>query len=749
MSDSSKPFSPSNLAKDIPASISVSLVALPLCLGIALASQASADGVDAIPLMSGIIAGIIGGIVVGSISGSHTSVSGPAAGLVATVIGAMLELQSFPLFLFAVIFAGVIQIAMGFARAGVIAYYFPTSVIRGLLAAIGLILIFKQIPHALGVDFDPEGDFAFFQVDNFNTFTELSRLGEFFQPGAAIIFSICLTIFLMWNRIPWLSKSVVPGALVAVIVGIVLNLIFGWAGATSLVLGDLHLVSLTEGDGEFSLSDVFQFPSLAALSAMDSDKWFHLIKISFEIAIIASLETLLNLEACDRLDRQRRVSPPNRELIAQGVGNVTSGLLGGLPLTSVVVRSSANVYSGAKTKASTIMHGIWLALAVIAIPGVLQMIPLSALAAILMATGFKLASPQVFRDIFKQGHRQYIPFMATVLGTFFTDLLIGVLIGLAIGIFFLLRTMSTRPFAKTQQKPTPGNVKRIVLAQHMSFLSRAGVVTELDSLEPGSHIILDASKTDYIDPDILNLFREFIDQKAPQRDIKVSQVGFQDTYHFPNKLEYSDVITPEWQEAMSPSEAIQMLKDGNHRYVSGTPIERDLEHQRHQTVSGQHPMAAVLGCIDSRVPAEIVFDAGIGSMFAVRVAGNVVSEDVLASLEYAGAASKVNLILVLGHTGCGAVKAACDDFKMGHITGLLSKIRPAVERVRKQSPDSSGDPSFPDKVTRANVETTIDEIRRQSSILRELENDGQLAIVGGVYDLATGRVDFLDSDTES
>lgn len=739
-------FQFSDLTKDIPASISVALVALPLCLGIALASQATGEGIDAVPLMSGIIAGIIGGIVVGTISGSHTSVSGPAAGLVATVVGAMAELQQFELLLFAVIFAGVIQVLMGVFRAGVIAYYFPTSVIRGLLAAIGLILIFKQIPHALGVDFDPEGDFAFFQGDGFNTFTELGRLGSFFEMGAALIFALCLAIFLTWGRIPALKKSVVPGALIAVIAGILLNVALGWI-APNLQLSQAHLVSLA-GEGEtFSLSNLLKLPKISTLTEMESEKWFALLKISVEIAIIASLETLLNLEAVDRLDRQRRISPPNRELVAQGIGNMTSGLLGGLPVTSVVVRSSANVYSGSRTKASTILHGIWLAMAVVLIPGVLMQIPLSALAAILMATGFKLASPQVFREIFQQGPRQYLPFLATVLGTFFTDLLIGVLIGLGFGVFFLLQSMAIRPFAQTQEKPTPGKIKRIILAQHMSFLSRASVVTELDALETGTHIILDASKTDYIDPDILNLFREFIDTKAPQRNIKVSQVGFQEQYEFPNKLEYSDVVTSEWQAAMSPAEALNLLKAGNRRFTSGTPIQRDMEHQRHQTTSGQHPMAAVLGCIDSRVPAEIVFDTGIGSIFAARVAGNVVSDDVLASLEYAGAASHVNLILVLGHTSCGAVKAACSDFKMGHITGLLGKIQPAVEQIRQAEPDLANDSNeFADKVTWKNVERMIEEIRKQSSILRELEEDSRLAIVGGVYDLASGKVDFLPCD---
>lgn len=745
MSSPESTFSWSDFAKDLPASLSVALVALPLCLGIALASQATGENVDKLPLMSGLIAGIIGGIVVGALSGSHTSVSGPAAGLVATVVVAMQDLQSFQLFLYAVILAGVIQILMGVFRAGVIAYYFPTAVIRGLLAAIGLILIFKQIPHALGLDKDPEGDFSFFQLDGFNTFSELSRLDDFFQPAAAIIFLTCLIVYLGWSRIPKLGKSVIPAALMAVLTGLLLNQIFIWS-TTGFALNAEHLVSLAEGGKTFRLIDAFTFPSLQTLTQIDREQAFHLLKVGIEIAVIASLETLLNLEACDRLDPQRRVSPPNRELIAQGIGNVSCGVLGGLPLTSVVVRSSANIYSGGRSKMSTILHGIWLAIAVLAIPNVLQMIPLSALAAILIATGFKLASPTVFREIFKQGPRQYLPFLATVLGTFFTDLLYGVLIGLAFGLFFLLRSMAIRPFAQTEKRPTPGNIQRIVLAQHMSFLSRASVVTQLDELDPGTHIILDASKTDYIDPDILNLFRDFIEHKAPLRNIQISQVGFQDSYQFPNKLAYSDVVTSEWQASMSPQDALNLLIEGNQRFTSGTTLERDLEHQRHQTASGQHPMAAVLGCIDSRVPAEIVFDAGIGSIFAVRIAGNVVSDDVLASLEYAGAASKVNCILVLGHTDCGAVRAACSDFKMGHITSLLDKIRPSVQKIRERDPNLAIDsPQFANQVAEANVHRTMEGIRENSPILKALEDDGQLLIAGAVYHLDSGKVHFLNT----
>lgn len=716
------------LRYDLPASIAVFLVALPLCLGIALASGA--------PLMSGLVAGIVGGLVVGSISGTHTSVSGPAAGLVAIVLVAIERLESFEMFLVAVALAGVLQLLLSAARAGVIAYYFPSSVIRGLLAAIGLILILKQIPHAVGYDRDFEGDFSFMQPDSHNTFSELWYMFGAFSATATIISVVCLAAIVLWERTAKLKQSPIPSPLVAVVVGTLINEAVRLV-APEYALGQSHRVDLG-AVATGGLSGLITFPDFSALAIPG----VYLTAVT--IAIVASLESLLNLEAADRLDPQKRVSPANRELFAQGVGNICAGMLGGLPVTTVIVRSSVNIYSGAKTKASAIMHGVWLLGAVLAIPGVISRFPLASLAAILIATGFKLAHPKIFREMYHKGWSQLLPFVITVVAIVLTDLLIGILIGLAVGIFFVLISMERAPFLRVQRQPVPGDVTRVKLGQHVTFLNRSRMLKMLDRFPDGSHVILDASATEYIDPDVLDMIRDFRDEKAPAKNLDVSFIGFRDHYELDNEPTYRDVLTPEWQESMTPADALQRLRDGNERFLNGEMIERDWCHQRNQTADSQHPMAALLGCIDSRVPAELVFDLGIGDIFSTRVAGNVVSDDVLGSLEYAGKVAKVNLIVVLGHTKCGAVSAACQEVELGHVTGLVDKIQPAVQQVARANPSSDrSSTEFVNAVVRQNVEHVMRELLDQSEILRELVDSGQLAVVGGLYDLHTGRVDFF------
>ncbi|WP_168564485.1 bifunctional SulP family inorganic anion transporter/carbonic anhydrase [Crateriforma spongiae] len=717
------------LRDDLPASISVFLVALPLCLGIALASSSEAVPV---PLMSGLIAGIIGGIVVGSISGSHTSVSGPAAGLVAIVIAQTEALGSFEAFVLAVSLAGVIQVFLGAMRAGVIAYYFPSSVIRGLLTAIGVILILKQLPHAVGYDRDAEGDFSFFQADGYNTFTELGHMFEAFSVTATVISLGCLCILIFWEK-RFSGKTPIPGPLVAVVVGTLINELVGLI-APDYALGASHRVQLSGGAD--SSSGLFTFPDFSALQ----DPQLYLAAVT--IALVASLETLLNLEAVDRLDTLKRVSPANRELYAQGIGNICSGLIGGLPVTSVIVRSSANVYSGAKSKASTIMHGIWLGGTVFTIPWLLEQIPLSALAAILLFTGYKLAKPAIFMDAWNKGWNQFLPFALTVLAIVFTDLLIGIVIGLIVGVIFVLRSMERTPFLSEQENPVTGNVTRLKFGQHLTFLNQSRVRKTLDKFAEGSHLILDASKTEYIDPDVLDTIRDFRDVKAPAKKIDVSFVGFRDRYALEDRKGYSDVVTRAKQAELTPLETLNLLRRGNERFLSGEMLERDWSHQRDQTSEAQHPMAALLGCIDSRVPAELVFDVGIGDIFSVRVAGNVVNEDVLGSLEYAAEVGEVNLIVVLGHTRCGAVTAACQGVKLGHVTELIEKISPIAQNVRSHHTGEE-DAEFVDQVAKQNVLHVIDEIIRRSEIVANLIKEGKVDIVGGMYHLKEGRVEFF------
>ncbi len=726
---------------DIPASISVFLVALPLCLGIALASG--------VPLMGGLLAGIIGGIVVGTLSGSQTSVSGPAAGLVAIVLAqvaalteeGMTAIEGYKLFLVAVLLSGVIQIFLGVIKAGVIAYYFPSSVIRGLLAAIGLILILKQIPHAIGYDEVAEGDFAFFQEDGYNTISEIGHMFVSLSHVAVLISVVALGILVLWERTAVLKRSPVPGALMAVVVGTLINELFLQI-YPSAGLAENHRVSLGERTAEGAIT-WFIFPDWSGLY----NPQVYLAAVT--LAIVASLETLLNLEAVDKLDREKRVSPANRELLAQGVGNIGSGLVGGLPITSVIVRGSANVYSGAKTKASTIMHGFWLAGTIALIPGLLERIPLSALAAILLFTGYKLANPAIFRDMFSRGWNQFLPFLFTVVAIVLTDLLIGIIIGMVIGIFFVLRSMERAPFLKVKKQPARHEVTRLKLGQHVTFLNRSRVLKMLDRFEKGSHVILDASATEYIDPDVLEMIREFRDIKAPARDIELSLVGFRNRYALDDHVTYCDTATPEWQAELTPAETLQMLREGNQRYRTGELTERDWFHQRKQTVNSQHPHAALLGCIDSRVPSELVFDLGIGDLFVTRVAGNVLSDDVLASLEYAGEVARVNLIVVLGHTRCGAVGAACTGAELGHVTALLEKIKPCVGEIADANRDlDRNSTDFCDAVVRCNVRRVMEQIPEESEIIRKLVDEGELQIVGGVYDIATGEVEFFGDYVE-
>jgi MFS superfamily sulfate permease-like transporter len=499
-----------NFKSDIPASIVVFLVALPLCLGIALASGA--------PLYSGLIAGIVGGIVVASISGSPAGVSGPAAGLAVIVLSAIQDLGSFEIFLVAVVLGGIIQIIMGFLKGGIIAYYFPSSVIMGMLSGIGIIIFIKQIPHAFGYDGSPEGEFSYFQMDGENTFSELVNMLDFISPGALIITAVSLTILLLWET-SFMKKQkifqLIPGPLVAVITSVFLNITFNGISDLSLRTDQMVNVPLAESFSGF-LSN-FTFPDLAGLSNP------QVYITAIVIAVVASLETLLCVEATDKLDPHKRVTPTNRELKAQGVGNIISGLIGGLPITQVIVRSSANIQSGGKTKASAIIHGFLLLGSIIAIPHLLNLIPLATLAAILFVVGYKLAKPTIFKKIYKQGKGQFIPFIATILGIVFTDLLIGLGIGVIIAIFYiLLSNYQITYFARKEEKDGKQRIK-ITLAQELTFLNKASILRALADIPDNTVVEIDASNTMYMHHDIFEIIEDF-KTTAHERNIEVSTV---------------------------------------------------------------------------------------------------------------------------------------------------------------------------------------------------------------------------------
>ncbi|MEJ7693884.1 SulP family inorganic anion transporter, partial [Daejeonella sp.] len=416
------------LKNDIPSGLVVFLVALPLCLGIALASGA--------PLFSGIIAGIIGGTVVASFSGSSLSVSGPAAGLTVIVINSISTLGSFEVFLLAVAIAGVLQIILGVLKAGIIGYYFPSNVIKGMLAAIGIILILKQIPHAVGYDADSEGDFDFFQADGENTFSAISSALSHIHPGAIAIALVSLFILIMWDR-PFLQRisffKLVPGALLVVVLGVVMNEVFRMSNPELYLAGD-KLVQLPVASSAAGFIGQFTLPDFSGLTN------YNVYVVAITIAIIASLESLLSVEAADKLDPYKRNTPTNRELMAQGLGNFVSGMIGGLPLTAVIVRTSANINSGAKTKLSAIIHGILLLVSVIGFASILNKIPLACLAALLLVVGYKLAKVSLFKSMYRLGWNQFLPFVVTVVAIQFSDLLKGIAIGMAVSLFFILRS---------------------------------------------------------------------------------------------------------------------------------------------------------------------------------------------------------------------------------------------------------------------------------------------------------------------
>ncbi len=711
----------SNFKFDFPAAIVVFLVALPLCLGIAVASGA--------PPISGVIAGIIGGIVVGIVSDSHTSVSGPAAGLTAIVLSAISSLGSFEVFLSAVLLAGVIQLVLGFTKSGIIADYIPTNVIKGLLAAIGIILILKQIPHAFGIDTDVEGEFSFFQIDGENTFSELFKIFDYFNWGAVIIAAISFLILTQWKRIPLSRFSFLPASLIVVILGVILNIVFQ-SYFPSLVLSDKHLVSI---DPIHRPTDLFTFPDFSMITT--SKLWIA----AFTIAIVASLETLLNLEAVDNMDPHKRISSPNRELVAQGMGNIVGGIIGGLPVTSVIVRSSTNIQSGGRTKMSAILHGVLLLLSILFLNKFLNMIPLASLAAILITIGYKLASISTFKDMYAKGLNQFIPFLVTVLAIVFTDLLMGIVIGLGVSIFYILKSNYKFPFTKETQDLHIGETIRLELANQVSFLNKASIKNTLWNVEPDSKIIIDARNSDYIDHDVMELIQDFKNTRAPELNIQTNIVGLKDNYKLEDHVDFINLPDPEKVKSMTPFEIMEILKEGNKRFVTGLARDKYVHHNIEALSQSENPLAVVISCIDARISPDLIFDVSLGELVSIRVAGNVISEEVLGSVEKAATTLGIKLIVVLGHSSCDSVRESIMGDVQGSFKVISDKINRALDRSMQ---DPSPDTEKVDQICKANVQLSAEDLL-QSEILRSKVQDGSITIQKAFYHLHTGVVDLI------
>jgi len=507
-----------NTSADLPAGFVVFLVALPLCLGVALASGA--------PLFAGVIAGIIGGILVGILSGSPLGVSGPAAGLAAIVLTSIEQLGTFEAFLLAVIISGIFQLILGLLQAGIIAYFFPSSVIKGMLAAIGIIIALKQLPHAVGYDNTIDGNISFMAHFGDNIFSEILHMFRRFSTGAILISIVSLALLILWES-PFFKKkklfTIINGPLIVVLIGIILSQIFG--SFPFLALDTEHFVNLRVLSGFKDITSLFTFADFSQINNPE------IYKIAFTIAVIGSIETLLSVEAADKLDPFKRVTPTNRELRAQGIGNILSGMIGGLPITQVIVRSSANIQSGGRSRLATIFHGFLLLISALLIPGILNMVPFASLSAILFLIGLKLAKPVLFKSMYKLGSYQFIPFIVTFIVIIFTDLLVGITVGMLFAIFNILLANYRTPFIFDSRHKNK-KALTIKLSEKVSFLNKGGLLQALDQVKPGCKVIIDARDSISIDYDVIEVIEDF-KEKAKYRNIDLEVLGL--SYRTPKK----------------------------------------------------------------------------------------------------------------------------------------------------------------------------------------------------------------------
>lgn len=740
----------SRFAKDLTAGVVVFLVALPLCLGIAVASNADP--------FSGIVSGVLGGVVVGLLSGSHTSVSGPAAGLTAIVAAQISTLGSFETFLAAVVVAGVIQIGLGFSKAGFLSAFVPSSVIKGLLSAIGLILIINQLPKLLGhqnevvvLDEIVSGQ-ALHVAEHENVLLKLLDLleGEFII-GPAIIGIGSMIFLLAWERVTLLKKSVIPAPLLVVMAGITINGLLNHYKSNWSIPADM-LVSVPVLKSWFDTASLVRLPDFSAFITP------VVYVAGFTIAIVASLETLLNLEAVDKIDPKQRFSPPNKELFAQGVGNVLAGLIGGLPMTSVIVRSSVNINAGGQSRLSTIVHGILLLGFVLCLPQLLNMIPYASLAAILVATGFKLMSWRMIRELWEAGRYQFAPFFITVCAIVTTDLLIGILVGLGCSLAFVLYSNYRRPVRRILEKHTSGDVLRIQLANQVSFLNRAALDSVLRKLPRGGRVLIDASDSDYIDPDILALIRDFQNKVAPAHGVNLNLIGFESRYEMRDNYRTIDYTKTQSIRDLTPVHALRQLLEGNARFRSGVSLRTGFNEPQCSNATTNAVTAIVFSSLDIFDPMDRIFDVMAGTVVDIRLAGSgVITPNVIATAEYLVMKKNPKLIIVVGCSHSAIIQDsveylnASDDARVArygeHFRAFAEDIVPAIERVRSLHGESNNPNTsdWIDEVAKARIVLSVEGFLQTNTIINQLIKNEKIGLIGLIYDPLTGGMNVIES----
>ncbi len=739
MSRATRVANPPRLASDAGAGLVVFLVAIPLCLGMALASGA--------PLISGLIAGIVGGIVVGALSGSHVSVSGPSAALAAVVIAQIHGLGSFEAFLAALVIAGVMQVLLGTIRAGVLSTYFPTNVVKGVLAAVGVLLIIQQVPHLVGQERPLTGDLALWHANSGFTAEPLRTAAAAFHPGAILVGVLSLGTMFVWE-VTALKKLPIPSQLAAVALGTIVSAAF--AGGDSVWANDttyrVHVPVV--GEQGLTWSSLLIRPDFSHL--WTSATWVA----AGVIALAASLDTLVNLQAADHIDPQRKTAPPNRELVAQGIGNTVSGLLGGLVVSSAIVRSSVNINAGGHTRRATIIHGVLLAAAALT-PALLNEIPLAALAAVLIYTGWTLAKPQHFASMWTAGPAQFIPFAITVLAILATDMLLGVSLGMAASFAFILWANSRCGLDVIEEQHLAGVVHRVQLGTQATFLNRSQLASALGRFGEGDRVLIDGRLADHVDPDFLAQVREYVHETAPRRGVRANMIGFRHRYGTTEPEVHLDFTTQETRGALDAARVLGVLQQGNERFAGGRRLYRDPAKQFDLSLSTR-PIAAVLSCSDLRVPVESIFDQGVGELLNVCLAGNVAGPKAIGSLEYACAVAGAKAIVVLGHTRCGAVRATCDMLHRGtdlavsegltNLHAITGPITEAAHRETQTTTDRTGaNLDFVNRVAAIHVQRSIDWLLANSPTLARMHAAEELSIAGAMFDAASGTVRFLEA----